>query len=126
MRKYILTSIAMLPLLLSCSQAEQNWSVDPPAQPWVFSSDEGGTSSYLGVDITDVTTERLSALKLKEEKGVEVTMVDQDAPAGKAGIKEHGMLDPDDERHLGRQRSAVAADDSRDARGPRSHVRPEP
>jgi S1-C subfamily serine protease len=66
--------------------------VDPPAQPWVFSSDEGGTSAYLGVDITDVTTERLSALKLKEEKGVEVTMVDQDAPAGKAGLKEHDVI----------------------------------
>jgi serine protease Do len=92
MRKYILTSIAMLPLLLTCAQAEQDWSVDPPAQPWVFASDEGGTSSYLGVDITDVTTERLSALKLKEEKGVEVTMVDQDAPAGKAGIKEHDVI----------------------------------
>jgi serine protease Do len=92
MHKYILASIAMLPLLFSCSYAEQNWSVDPPAQPWVFSSDEGGTSSYLGVDITDVTTERVSALKLKEEKGVEVTMVDQDAPAGKAGIKEHDVI----------------------------------
>jgi Trypsin-like serine proteases, typically periplasmic, contain C-terminal PDZ domain len=34
----------------------------------------------------------LSALKLKEEKGVEVTMVDQDAPAGKAGIKEHDVI----------------------------------
>jgi predicted metalloprotease with PDZ domain len=39
-----------------------------------------------------VTTERLTALKLKEEKGVEVTMVDQDAPAGKAGIKEHDVI----------------------------------
>ncbi len=67
--------------------------MDPPAQTWVFSSeDEGGTSSYLGVDISDVTTERLSALKLKEEKGVEVTMVDQDAPAGKAGMKEHDVI----------------------------------
>jgi membrane-associated protease RseP (regulator of RpoE activity) len=67
-------------------------SVDPPAQSWVFSSEDGGTGSYLGVDISDVTTERLSALKLKEEKGVEVTMVDQDAPAGKAGIKEHDVI----------------------------------
>ncbi len=58
----------------------------------MFSSDDSGTSSYLGVDISDVTTERLSALKLKEEKGVEVTMVDQDAPAGKAGIKEHDVI----------------------------------
>ena len=48
--------------------------------------------SYLGIDIQDVTADRLSALKLKEEKGVEVTMVDQDAPAGKAGVKEHDVI----------------------------------
>src|ERR1700674_5490041 len=92
MRKYVMTSIVLLPLLLTFSHAAQTWSVDPPAQPWVFSSEDSGTSSYLGVDISDVTTERLSALKLKEEKGVEVTMVDQDAPAGKAGIKEHDVI----------------------------------
>ena len=92
MRKYVLTSIAWLPLLLSVSHAAQNWPMDSSAQSYLFSSDEGGTSSYLGVDIADVTTERLSALKLKEEKGVEVTMVDQDAPAGKAGIKEHDVI----------------------------------
>jgi membrane-associated protease RseP (regulator of RpoE activity) len=92
MRKYVLTSAVLLPLLLTFSHAAQNWSVDPPAQPWVFSSEDSGTSSYLGVDIADVTTERLTALKLKEEKGVEVTMVDQDAPAGKAGIKEHDVI----------------------------------
>ena len=92
MRKYVVTSIVLLPLLLSFSHAAQNWSVDPPEQPLVFSSEDSGTSSYLGVDISDVTTERLSALKLKEEKGVEVTMVDQDAPAGKAGIKEHDVI----------------------------------
>ncbi len=92
MRKYVMTSIVLLPLLVTFSHAAQNWSVDPPAAPWVFSSEDSGTSSYLGVDISDVTTERLSALKLKEEKGVEVTMVDQDAPAGKAGIKEHDVI----------------------------------
>lgn len=93
MRKYVMTSVLLLPLLLTVSHAAQNWSVDPPAQPWAISSSEdSGTSSYLGVDISDVTTERLSALKLKEEKGVEVTMVDQDAPAGKAGIKEHDVI----------------------------------
>jgi C-terminal processing protease CtpA/Prc len=93
MRKYFLTSIVLVPLLLSFSHATQNWTVEPSGQPWVFASEEGdGTTSYLGVDITDVTTERLSALKLKEEKGVEVTMVDQDAPAGKAGLKEHDVI----------------------------------
>ena len=48
--------------------------------------------SYLGVDIQDVTADRVGPLKLKEERGVEVTMVDQDAPAGKAGLKEHDVI----------------------------------
>ncbi|HSY91528.1 MAG TPA: PDZ domain-containing protein [Candidatus Binatus sp.] len=93
MRRYVMTSIAILPLLLTFSHAAQKWAgPDSPAQSWVFASEDTGTSSYLGVDISDITTERLSALKLKEEKGVEVTMVDQDAPAGKAGIKEHDVI----------------------------------
>lgn len=92
MRKYILTGIVLVPLLLSVSYAAQKWTVQPSG-PWVLGGeDSDGTTSYLGVDITDVTTERLSALKLKEEKGVEVTMVDQDAPAGKAGLKEHDVI----------------------------------
>jgi serine protease Do len=59
--------------------------------PEVYSYSSGGRS-YLGVDIQDVTADRLGALKLKEERGVEVTMVDQDAPAAKAGIKEHDVI----------------------------------
>src|SRR5579864_6755396 len=92
MRRSIPSTIALLPLLVSFSYAAQTWSVDPPARAWVFSSEEGGTGAYLGVDITDINAERMSTLKLKEEKGVEVTMVDQDAPAGKAGIKEHDVI----------------------------------
>lgn len=90
MRRYIVISAMLLPFLPGLSQAAQNSAAEP--QPWVFSSEESSTSSYLGVDIADVTTDRLNALKLKEEKGVEVTMVDQDAPAGKAGIKEHDVI----------------------------------
>jgi serine protease Do len=48
--------------------------------------------SYLGVRTQDISHERMSALKLKDETGVEVVMVDQDAPAAKAGIKEHDVL----------------------------------
>ena len=92
MRNYVLAAGALLPLLLGCSYAAQNWPGDQPGNAWVFSSEDSGTSAYLGVDIADVTSERLSALKLKEEKGVEVTMVDQDAPAGKAGIREHDVI----------------------------------
>ncbi len=64
-------------------------------QAWVWNdgSDEGGAgSSYLGVDIADVSAERLSELKLKEEHGAEITEVDQDAPAGKAGLHEHDVI----------------------------------
>lgn len=94
MRKYVVASILMLPLLLSYSHAAQYGSspVDSPDKTWFFSSEDNETGSYLGVDIADITTERLGALKLKEEKGVEVTMVDQDSPAGKAGVHEHDVI----------------------------------
>ena len=56
-----------------------------------FGGYEGG-SSYLGIDTQDVTPQRMAPLKLKEERGVEVLTVDQDAPAGKAGLKEHDVI----------------------------------
>lgn len=59
---------------------------------WSSGSEEGGGSAYLGVDIADVSPERLGQLKLKEEHGAEVTMVDEDAPAGKAGLHEHDVI----------------------------------
>jgi serine protease Do len=90
MYKQISTMIAVLPLLLNLSQASQRWTIDP--QPYGIPSEDSNSSSYLGVDIADITSDRLGVLKLKEEKGVEVTMVDQDAPAGKAGIKEHDVI----------------------------------
>jgi len=80
--------------LLSVAQSEElrydttgeNWS-------WGYNAEEGGSgSSYMGVDIADVTSERLADLKLKEEHGTEITMVDQDAPAGKAGLHEHDVI----------------------------------
>jgi serine protease Do len=91
MRQQIFTTIALLPLLLNPSHAAQRWTIES-SQPYGIPSEESGGSAYLGVDIADITSDRLGALKLKEEKGVEVTMVDQDAPAGKAGIKEHDVI----------------------------------
>jgi serine protease Do len=91
MRKQILTTIAVMPLLVNLSHAAQRWTIES-SQPYGIPSEDSGSSAYLGVDIADITSDRLGALKLKEEKGVEVTMVDQDAPAGKAGIKEHDVI----------------------------------
>jgi serine protease Do len=60
---------------------------------YVFYGDESsGGGSYLGVDTRDITSDRLGQLNVKDESGVEVTMVDQDAPAGKSGLKEHDVI----------------------------------
>ena len=70
-------------------------NLDHSEQAWAWndgSDESGGGSSYLGVDIADVSAERLGELKLKEEHGAEVTEVDQDAPAGKAGLHEHDVI----------------------------------
>jgi serine protease Do len=63
----------------------------PKAYTYVYSG-SGGTGSYLGVDINDITSDRVAPLKLKDEHGVEITMVDRDAPAGKAGLIEHDVI----------------------------------
>jgi serine protease Do len=55
-----------------------------------FSFPAGG--SYLGVGAMDVTPERAKALNLKEERGVEVSRVDPEGPAGKAGMKEGDVV----------------------------------
>jgi serine protease Do len=83
--------------LLLAGVAVSAIAAQPTAQPDALSHQVPGYfmaagRSYLGVDIRDVTTDRLAALKLKEERGVEITMVDGDAPAGKAGLREHDVI----------------------------------
>ena len=45
------------------------------------------SGSYLGVGVRDVNEERKKALNLKEERGAEITSVENDSPAAKAGLK---------------------------------------
>lgn len=47
---------------------------------------------YLGVGGQDVTSDRAKTLKLKEERGVEVTSVDPEGSAAKAGVKEGDVV----------------------------------
>src|SRR5260370_15652084 len=83
--------LAGLGTLMCAAAAASQPEAQPSIAPGVYSPSSGGRS-YLGVDIRDVTGDRVASLKLKEERGVEVTMVDQDAPAGKAGLKEHDVI----------------------------------
>lgn len=46
-----------------------------------------GGDSYLGIGPQDINPSRVAALKLKDDSGVEVTAMDHDAPAAKAGVK---------------------------------------
>jgi serine protease Do len=91
MRTSIL-ALLILPLFAVAANGGQLCSQEPFSEAFGYSSEDFGGGSYLGVDTRDVTTDRLADLKLKEEHGVEVTLVDQDAPAGKAGIKEHDVI----------------------------------
>jgi len=51
-----------------------------------------GSLGYLGVGVVDLTDERVKALKLKDDSGVEVRKVDENSPAAKAGLKENDVV----------------------------------
>src|SRR5271166_5596536 len=46
-----------------------------------------GGSRYIGVMVQEIDSERAKELKLREEYGVEVTRIEPDSPADKAGLK---------------------------------------
>ena len=90
MRRSVLISMLVLPLLTAA--AYPGCVASGSGDNFGFSSEDWGAGSYLGVDTRDITPDRLAPLHLKEERGVEVTLVDQDAPAGKAGLKEQDVI----------------------------------
>jgi serine protease Do len=52
----------------------------------------GGSGSYLGVGVLDVDSERAKTLKLKEDRGVEISSVTEGGPADKAGLKQGDVV----------------------------------
>ncbi len=47
---------------------------------------------YLGVDVSDVDSDKAQALKLKEVRGALITLIDHDAPAGQIGLKVNDVV----------------------------------
>ena len=77
------------------------WEAEAMEEPWLFESDEGdagakllmlGKRSFLGVNVSEIDSERAKVLKLKEERGVEITRVEEGSPAEKAGLKKGDVV----------------------------------
>jgi serine protease Do len=67
------------------------------AQPDDRSRREGvvaitGSRTFLGVGVVEVNADRVKALNLKEERGVEITRVEENSPAAKAGLKTQDVV----------------------------------
>jgi serine protease Do len=81
------SSILVIALIGATALAGQVRSDPETELSQIFS---GG--SYLGLGLADIDTDRASALKLNEARGVEVTKVEEGSPAEKAGIKQGDVL----------------------------------
>lgn len=88
----------LMALPVAAQQPEPPEPPDPPALFALGAPDEkvflqfGGGGSYLGVDVAEIGAERAKALKLSEERGVELTRVAEDSPAAKAGLKAEDVV----------------------------------
>ena len=58
--------------------------------PQVWEMRSGGT--YLGVSLAEIDANRARELKLREPQGVEITRVESDSPAEKAGLKSGDVI----------------------------------
>jgi S1-C subfamily serine protease len=50
------------------------------------------SQGYLGVDLADVDPQKARSLKLKDVRGALITLIDHDAPAGKAGLRANDVV----------------------------------
>ncbi|HEY1804367.1 MAG TPA: PDZ domain-containing protein [Terracidiphilus sp.] len=51
-----------------------------------------GVPGYLGVDVSDVDSDKAQTLKLKDGRGAVITLIDHDAPAGQVGLKVNDVV----------------------------------
>ena len=73
-------------IFLACSSLVLAQNTAPRARTMVINTAVSG-QSYIGVGLGEIDSDRAKQLKLKEEFGVELTHVEEDSPAAKAGLK---------------------------------------
>ena len=89
----ILLASAALSMSLGVATPQVPGQAPTPAQPpRVIQLGAPAGGSYLGIGVRDVESGRLRELKLKEERGVEVTAVEEDSPAGRAGLRKGDVV----------------------------------
>ncbi len=58
-----------------------------PAPERVLVSPVPGSGSFLGIGVSEIDGKRAKELNLREERGVEITRIEDDSPASRAGLK---------------------------------------
>lgn len=53
---------------------------------------QGGTGSFLGIGVQEIDSKRAKEIGLKEEYGVEITRVEENSPASKAGLQKGDVV----------------------------------
>lgn len=84
--------ILLSALVGAASIASPTLTAQTPARDFQLFTQLRPRAGYLGVAIADVDADRVSRLKLSEERGVEVTNVEEGSPADVAGIKPGDVL----------------------------------
>jgi S1-C subfamily serine protease len=83
--------------VLDGGQAVQAAGLAATSEPQMLASAMGegharAAQGYLGIETRDLSEDQLGALKLKEARGVEITNMDHDGPACKAGMRVHDVI----------------------------------
>ena len=78
-------------IAVALATGEAGWTYEPPQPPPPPAPERviisRGSGSFLGIGVQEIDADRAKALNLREERGVEVTRVEDDSPAAKGGIK---------------------------------------
>ena len=91
MRVYLVIGTTLLAsaMVLPGAFAQGTGRAAPRARVATTISNE---APYLGIGVQDIDSQRAATLKLKDVRGAEVTTVNEDGPAAKAGIKDGDVV----------------------------------